>query len=104
MMKILSDVLSSVQGVRRFGSAALDLCYVADGRFEVFWERGLKSWDAAAGSLMVEEAGGQITEYSGGNNYIFGKTLIATNGLVHKSMIKLVNGSSKSIRFDRITG
>jgi myo-inositol-1(or 4)-monophosphatase len=91
IMKILSNALASVQGLRRLGSAALDLAYVADGRFEVFWEKGLKSWDAAAGSLMVEEAGGRVTDYFGENNYIFGKTLIATNGLIHRSMIKLIN-------------
>jgi myo-inositol-1(or 4)-monophosphatase len=91
VMKSFSNVIMSVQGVRRLGSAALDLAYVAAGRFESFWEKGLQSWDVAAGSLMVDEAGGKITEYCGGDNYIFGKTLLATNGLVHRSMIKLIN-------------
>ena len=90
IMKSLESVIINVQGVRRLGSAALDLAYVAAGRFEAFWEKGLNPWDVAAGSLMVEEAGGKVTDYFGGKEYIFGKTLLATNGLVHNSMRSLI--------------
>ena len=90
VMKSFAKVIVNVQGVRRLGSAALDLAYVAAGRFEAFWEKGLKPWDVAAGSLFVEEAGGRVSEFNGGNNYIFGNTMLASNGLIHNSMIRLI--------------
>jgi myo-inositol-1(or 4)-monophosphatase len=89
-MRSLSNVIIKAQGVRRLGSAALDLAYVAAGRFEAFWEKGLKPWDVAAGSLIVEEAGGKVSEFDGGNNYVFGNTLLASNGLIHGQMIGLI--------------
>ena len=64
-LKELHQISQRVAGVRRFGSAALDLAYVAAGRFDGFWERGLKPWDTAAGSLLITEAGGQITAVDG---------------------------------------
>ena len=90
VMKSLSNVIINVQGVRRLGSAALDLAYVGAGRFEAFWEKGLKSWDVAAGSLIVEESGGRVTAFDGGGDYIFGETILASNGLIHDQMIKLI--------------
>jgi len=90
VMQSLSNVIVKVQGVRRLGSAAMDLCYVAAGRFEAFWEKGLKPWDIAAGSLIVQEGGGRVSEYDGGANYIFGDTLLASNGLIHGRMIGLI--------------
>lgn len=91
IMKSLASVIVNVQGVRRLGSAALDLAYVSCGRFEAFWEKGLQPWDVAAGAIMVEEAGGKVTDYAGGKGYVFGKTLIATNGRVHAPMKALIN-------------
>ncbi len=73
-------------GVRRDGSAALDLCSVACGRFEGFWEFGLNSWDTAAGMLIVQEAGGRITDLEGGAYHPGGRTILATNGRVHDEM------------------
>jgi myo-inositol-1(or 4)-monophosphatase len=73
-------------GVRRDGSAALDLCSVACGRFEGFWEFGLNSWDTAAGMLMVQEAGGTVTDLEGGPYQLGGRSILATNGLVHDEM------------------
>jgi myo-inositol-1(or 4)-monophosphatase len=70
-------------GVRRLGSAALDLCYVACGRFDGFWELHLSPWDVAAGSLIVTEAGGRVTEIDGGQNYIYGQNIVASNGRIH---------------------
>jgi myo-inositol-1(or 4)-monophosphatase len=70
-------------GVRRDGAAALDLCSVACGRFDAFWEFGLKSWDSAAGVVIVEEAGGRVTDLSGGPYVPGGPHILATNGLVH---------------------
>ncbi len=73
-------------GVRRDGSAALDLASVAAGRFEGFWEFGLKPWDTAAGILLVEEAGGQVSDFSGQPYRLGGPVILATNGLIHDEM------------------
>jgi len=75
------------QGVRRCGSAALDLCYVACGRADVFWEWRLHPWDIAAGSLIVEEAGGQMSDFSGGPFDIHGEQTLASNGLLHQEAL-----------------
>ncbi len=74
-------------GVRRAGSAALDLCNVASGRFEGFWEFNLNPWDTAAGVLMVEEAGGKVTDFSGGPFQIASRETLASNGLVHDALL-----------------
>jgi myo-inositol-1(or 4)-monophosphatase len=78
--------------IRRLGSAALDLAYVAAGRFDAFWELNLSAWDMAAGKLLVEEAGGKATQYDGSNFSIFSdKMLLATNGHLHGPMIEHLN-------------
>lgn len=82
--------LTASQGVRRLGSAALDLCYVACGRFEGFWEENLKPWDTAAGMLIVQEAGGQVTEYTGRPYRLDDKQILATNALIHREMMQLL--------------
>jgi myo-inositol-1(or 4)-monophosphatase len=74
-------------GVRRAGSAALDLCNVAAGRFDGFWEFNLNPWDTAAGVLIVEEAGGRVTDFSGGPFQIASRETLASNGLVHNALI-----------------
>jgi myo-inositol-1(or 4)-monophosphatase len=76
-------------GVRRDGSAALDLAYVAMGRFEGFWEFGLNPWDTAAGVVLVEEAGGRITDLQGQPYILGGPSILASNGLVHAEMLKV---------------
>jgi myo-inositol-1(or 4)-monophosphatase len=78
-------------GVRRDGSAALDLCSVACGRFEGFWEFGLNSWDTAAGTLIVREAGGKVTDLNGTEHRAGGPNILATNGLVHEEMRELAS-------------
>lgn len=75
------------RAVRRAGAAALDLCYVAAGRYDGFWEAGLKPWDSAAGSLMVTEAGGRVTDYNGVEFWIDSPNLIASNGQVHGDLL-----------------
>lgn len=74
--------------VRRAGSAALDLCYVSAGRFDGFWEMNLGSWDLAAGSLIVREAGGKVTDFHGHPIHLDGKQVLANNGRIHGEMIK----------------
>src|SRR5439155_15864084 len=74
-------------GVRRAGSAALDLCSVACGRFDGFWEFNLNPWDTAAGVLMVEEAGGTVTDFRGGPFQLASRETLASNGLVHAALI-----------------
>ncbi|MCJ7644916.1 MAG: inositol monophosphatase [Candidatus Aminicenantes bacterium] len=76
------------QAVRRCGSAALDLCYVACGRFDGFWELKLKPWDVAAGALIVEEAGGRVSDFEGRPFDPFNQRTLATNGLIHEEMKK----------------
>ena len=78
------------QGLRRTGSAALDLCYVAAGRFDGFWEVRLNPWDMAAGSVILREAGGTVTDFSGLHFSIYGKELVASNGLVHEAMVAVL--------------
>jgi myo-inositol-1(or 4)-monophosphatase len=75
-------------GVRRAGSAALDLCCVACGRYEGFWEFNLNPWDTAAGVLIVQEAGGTVTDFAGGEFDISSRQVLATNGLIHSSMVQ----------------
>ena len=79
------------QGIRRTGSAALDLCYVATGRFDGFWEVTLSPWDMAAGSVIVEEAGGCLTNFRGNALSIYGHELVASNGQIHQAMLKVLN-------------
>jgi myo-inositol-1(or 4)-monophosphatase len=76
------------RGVRRGGSAALDLAYVAAGRLDGFWELTLSPWDIAAGVLLVEEAGGRVTDFFGGRTYLQSGHIIVTNGLLHDWMLE----------------
>ena len=87
---VLRRITKEVRGVRRDGSAALDLCYVACGRVDGFWEYGLNPWDVAAGSIIVSEAGGLITNFSSMNFSIYDKELIATNSKIHNQLVSLI--------------
>lgn len=78
------------QAIRRCGSAALDLCYVACGRFDGFWEMKLKPWDLAAGSLIVKEAGGQTTDFYGREFELSSPDIVASNGLIHQAMLEII--------------
>lgn len=81
-IEFLKWAMMNARGVRRLGSAAVDMAYVACGRFDAFWEYDLKAWDVAAGALIVKEAGGTVTDYSGGNNYLFGREIVAGNSVI----------------------
>lgn len=82
----LTEMLLSSRGVRRDGSAAIDMAYVACGRFDGFWEEGLNPWDIAAGKLLIEEAGGFVSYYDGSKHNIYEPPILATNGLIHAEM------------------
>ena len=88
--RTMERFMHRAQAVRRDGSAALDLCYVAAGRFDGFWEAGLHAWDIAAGALIVSEAGGHVTDYSGLPLRIDCGELLATNALVHDAMLDVL--------------
>ena len=88
--KHLTEMLLSSRGVRRDGSAAIDLAYVACGRFDGFWEEGLNPWDVAAGVLLIEEAGGQVSYYNGSKHSIYKPPIAATNGLIHSQMLEIL--------------
>lgn len=86
----LKYLLSHSRGMRRMGSAAIDLAYVAAGRFDAFFEYALSPWDVAAGALLVEEAGGVVTDFAGGNDYLRGKQIVAGGKLVQEELLKVI--------------
>jgi myo-inositol-1(or 4)-monophosphatase len=86
----LNSFLLASRGVRRDGSAAIDMAYVACGRFDGFWEEGLNPWDVAAGVLMINEAGGQVTSYGGSPIDIYKPPICASNGLIHDEMLAVL--------------
>lgn len=88
-MNLLQDLFQNSRGVRRLGSAATDLAYVACGRFDGFFEAGLNSWDVAGGSLLVKEAGGRVSDFSGNDNYIFGGEILAASNAVYDEFLSL---------------
>ncbi len=90
ILKQLGSILPVAEGVRRLGSASMDLCYVANGIFDFFWEFNLKPWDVAAGGLIVREAGGKVTDFLGRPDFVSSGRLLATNGLIHEEVIGLL--------------
>ncbi|MCL4128429.1 UNVERIFIED_CONTAM: hypothetical protein GTU68_024494 [Idotea baltica] len=96
-LRLVESVMKHAQGVRRMGSAALDLAYVACGRFGAFFEFDLKPYDVAAGILIVQEAGGNVSDFKGGDNYIFGRQVLATNGKVHDHLLGVIQEYSDLI-------
>jgi len=90
-LSLFKDLMHSSRGIRRLGSAAIDLAYVACGRFDIFYEYGLKPWDVAAGSFIVKQAGGSVTDFSGKGKYLFGREIVATNNCLHSTFLEKVN-------------
>lgn len=95
-MAMLKAVLSESAGIRRPGSAALDLSYVAAGRVDGFWELGLKVWDIAAGALLIREAGGRISDFEGGDRYLDNGSVIAGNPKIYAALSKLLAPIARS--------
>ncbi len=89
-VELFGRLTELTQGVRRLGAAALDLCYVAAGRLDAYYEKGLHAWDVAAGSLIIKEAGGRITDYRGRELDLEGREVVASNGLLHPVLLEVI--------------
>lgn len=89
-LEILTEFMKNTHGLRRLGSAAIDLAYVAHGRFEGYFEYNLHPWDVAGGAIVVKQAGGIVTDFEGDNDYIFGKSIIAASPKVHGQMLEVI--------------
>ncbi|RME16684.1 MAG: inositol monophosphatase [Bdellovibrio sp.] len=89
-IKIFSQLVKKARGIRRAGAAAFDLCMVAEGVFDAYWERNLKPWDTCAGELLVREAGGVVTTYEGSPYSPFGSSILSGNALVHKELLEVI--------------
>jgi myo-inositol-1(or 4)-monophosphatase len=89
-LEVLGKFMYGCQGVRRHGSAAIDLAYLAAGRFDGFFETGLMPWDVAAGVLLIREAGGRVTQFSGKGDPVFARQILGSNGRIHDRMIEVV--------------
>ena len=92
-MNMLKWLMHNSRGVRRIGSAAIDLAYVACGRFDAFYEYSLNPWDVAAGAIIVNEAGGSVKDFEGGENYIFGREILASNLIVKNELLDKIKES-----------
>lgn len=90
VLDYLERMIVRAQGVRRAGAASIDLCYVAAGRLDGYWEQGLKPWDTAAGSIIVQEAGGIISDYTGNPYSPFGISILASNPHIHSKMLEVL--------------
>jgi len=90
VLPYFENVIKHAQAIRRAGSAALDLSYVACGRFDGFWEFGLNPWDISAGLLLIQEAGGKISKMSGGPSSIHDKEIVASNGNIHQELLNIL--------------
>lgn len=93
-LQVFEKLIRKGVPVRRLGSAAIDLCWVAAGRFDGFFEHKLQAWDSAAGFLIVEEAGGKVTDFTGSRYSPYQPHIIATNGKIHDELIGIVNGAT----------
>jgi len=89
-LKLFKHFMEETHGLRRFGSAAVDLAWVACGRGEAFYEYGLSAWDVAAGAFIVQQAGGKVCDFSGGDNYLFGPDIVASNGGIQDELIAAI--------------
>lgn len=89
-LDIIKEFLNETHGIRRLGSAAIDLAYVACGKLEGFFEYNLHPWDVAAGIIIVQQAGGKVTDFKGGDQFLFGNQFCASNTLVHQEMLEII--------------
>ena len=89
-MELTKSMIQSSRGLRRFGTAAYDLCLVASGRVDAYYEPGLSPWDVAAGAVIVEEAGGKVTDFNGGDEFLEKATILASNSYIHANILKYI--------------
>src|SRR5690606_12224870 len=89
-LEIIKEFLDKTHGIRRLGSAAIDLAYVACGRIEGFFEYNLNPWDVAAGTFIVQQAGGKVTDFKGGHDFLFGGELCASCSPLHPEMLNII--------------
>lgn len=89
-LDLFKDLMKNTRGLRRLGSAAVDLAYVACGRFDAFYEYSLHPWDVAAGAFIVHQAGGKVTDFKGENDYLFGKEIITSNPQIQNELLSKV--------------
>ena len=92
-LEVFTKIVSSDIPIRRLGSAALDICWTACGRFDGFWEYNLNPWDVAGGSLILTEAGGKLSDFSGKEYNIYEKEILATNGLIHDRVLEIIQST-----------
>lgn len=97
-LSYVREFMQRIQGIRRAGAAALDLCWVAAGRVDGYWEWRLKPWDSAAGALIVEEAGGRMSDFSGRAFSPYGEQTLATNGRIHAEMLRVMRRLDRGSR------
>jgi myo-inositol-1(or 4)-monophosphatase len=97
VLAYFNEMIPTAQAIRRAGSAALDLAYLAVGRFDGFWELRLKPWDTAAGWILVEEAGGVVTDLSGNPYFLESPSIVASNGVIHKELMEVLDQASSRI-------
>lgn len=90
-VEAMKEIMQSTRGIRRFGSAAIDLCYVAAGRFDAFWEHGLHAWDVAAGAFILRQAGGQVVDFSGGEEWLFEGEIVAASKAYFPEFFQIIN-------------
>jgi len=95
-LSVVKEIITQSLGIRRMGAAAVDLCYVACGKFDGFFEWHLNPWDVAAGSLIAEEAGAKVSDFSGYSNYIFGKEIIAAQPNIYSQMLTIIQNNIRT--------
>ncbi len=95
-LTLLKELMKCTHGLRRLGSAAVDLAYVAAGRFDAYFEYNLNAWDVAAGCLLVKEAGGLVTDFKGGEDYVFGRRVVASNKSTHIALLSVIQSKFKN--------
>jgi myo-inositol-1(or 4)-monophosphatase len=96
-VRLFRAFMGVAQAIRRDGSAALDLCYLAAGRIDGFWEERLNAWDMAAGNLMIEEAGGRVSRYDGSPLALRHDEIVASNGVLHEAMLGMVRADRAAL-------
>jgi len=88
--RVFKHLMKTTRGLRRLGSAALDLCHVASGIYDAYFEYSLHAWDVAAGALIVQQAGGRVTDFSGGDDYLFGSQIVAGSSAIHPELLQTI--------------